>query len=401
VIAALGLTQIIGYGTLYYSFSILAPDMARDFGWPTEWVFGALSGALLMGGLAAPVVGRWIDRYGAGRIMAIGSLLAAIALITCAFAPAGLAFVPALVVIEIASTLVQYSAAFPLLVQRDPQGAGRNIVYLTLIAGFASTLFWPITTWLHGFLSWQQVYRVFAVTHLAICFPIHLWLARPLRPANTNAIATEKPTTTIPAEGILPFSGRRKGFILMTTGFALQSFVSSAILVHMLPLLTALGLGAMGVTVGIVFGPAQVASRFVNMVFGKNLSQLMLAAIAAVLMPGAVLLLLLTAPSIPGALVFSVLFGMGSGLQSIVSGTLPLILFGSAGYGARQGQVMAARLVVSSVAPFAFALLMETLGVKWALAVTVALGAGSLFAFLSIVPLLRASLICGEPQRST
>lgn len=62
-IAALGLTQIIGYGSLYYSFSILAPDMARDLGWSSEWIFGALSAALLIGGLAAPLMGTWIDRF--------------------------------------------------------------------------------------------------------------------------------------------------------------------------------------------------------------------------------------------------------------------------------------------------------------------------------------------------
>ena len=75
-IAALGLTQIIGYGTLYYSFGILAPAMARDLGWPEEWVFGALSIALLTGGLIAPWSGRWIDRFGAGRVMTAGSVTA-------------------------------------------------------------------------------------------------------------------------------------------------------------------------------------------------------------------------------------------------------------------------------------------------------------------------------------
>lgn len=102
-IAALGLTQIIGYGSLYYSFSILAPDMARDLGWSSEWIFGALSVALLIGGLAAPLMGTWIDRFGAGWIMTSGSAIAAAALVACAFAPGKIAFVAALIGIEIAS----------------------------------------------------------------------------------------------------------------------------------------------------------------------------------------------------------------------------------------------------------------------------------------------------------
>ena len=86
-IVALGATQIIGYGTLYYSFSILAPDMAADLGWSQEWIFGALSVALLIGGFTAPWLGSLIDRIGAGRVMTIGSAAAAAALVACAFAP--------------------------------------------------------------------------------------------------------------------------------------------------------------------------------------------------------------------------------------------------------------------------------------------------------------------------
>lgn len=382
-IGALGLTQIVGYGTLYYSFGILAPAIARDFAWPPEWAFGALSVALLAGGLAAPLSGRWIDRYGAGHVMTVGSLVAAVAFVACAFAPSGTAFLPTLVAMEIASTLVQYSAAFPLLVQRHPQTAQRSIVYLTLIAGFASTIFWPVTTWLHGFLTWRQVYLAFAAMHLAICLPLHALLSRPSRPADTTSDAAPRRDDN-PVEGSLPLVVRWKGFALMAIGLALQSFVSSAILVHMLPLLAALGLGVAGVMVGTLYGPAQVLSRFVNMVFGRNLSQLRLAMISAGLLPAAIALLLLTAPSVPGALAFAVLFGMGNGLYSIVSGTLPLALFGSFGYGTRQGQVMAVRLVAASAAPFAFALLTEHIGVDWALAVTAAFGAGAVVAFAGI-----------------
>lgn len=173
----------------------------------------------------------------------------------------------------------------------------------------------------------------------------------------------------------------------MVIGFALESFVNSAVLVHMLPLLTALGLGAAGVVVGTLFGPAQVLSRFTNMVFGGQLPQLTLAVISAVFLPAAIGLLLLTAPSLAGALAFAVVFGLGSGLSSIVQGTLPLALFGSAGYGERLGRVTSVRLVVSSAAPFAFAFMMENLGASWALAVTAILGSVAVLVFLRIVRL--------------
>jgi len=113
-IAGLGLPQNIGYGTLFYSFSILAPSMARDFAVSNGWIFGALSVALMAGGFLAPWLGKWIDRYGAGRMMTIGSILPAISLILCSFSPNDLAFAGALTIIEIAANLVQYGIAFAL-----------------------------------------------------------------------------------------------------------------------------------------------------------------------------------------------------------------------------------------------------------------------------------------------
>lgn len=180
-ILALGLTQIIGYGSLYYSFSILAPAMARDLNWSSEWIFGALSAALLIGGLAAPTMGKWTDRFGAGRVMTAGSAIAAAALAACALSSGKIAFVATLIAIETASNLVQYGAAFALLVQISPKVAQRSITYLTLIAGFASTIFWPITTALHAHMSWQSVYLCFAALNIAVCLPIHAWPSVPAR----------------------------------------------------------------------------------------------------------------------------------------------------------------------------------------------------------------------------
>lgn len=378
-ITALGVTQIIGYGTLYYSFSILAPDMAAHFTWSNEWIFGALSAALLIGGLTAPWLGALFDRIGAGRVMTIGSAAAATALAACAMAPGKMSFVIALIAVEVAANLVQYGAAFALLVQLRPQVAQRSITYLTLIAGFASTIFWPITAALHAQLSWQNVYLVFAGLNLFVCLPIHAWLSYG---ATAHKAAT---LTALPRiEGMLPPSRRHLGFMLMVVGFSLMSLTASAVLVHMVPLLSGLGLGASAALVGTAFGPSQVLSRLINMVFGRNLSAGALAVIAAALLPAGVLILILAAPSVPGAMLFAVIFGMGSGLQSIVTGTLPLALFGSDGYGKLQGKMMAARLIVSAIAPFLLALSMERMGIAWSLAITAGLGAIAVLAFFAI-----------------
>ncbi|WEX76164.1 arsenite efflux MFS transporter ArsK [Sinorhizobium numidicum] len=388
-ILALGVTQIIGYGTLYYSFSILAPDMAADLGWPSEWIFGVLSAALLIGGLTAPWMGALLDRIGAGRVMTIGSALAAAALTGCAMAPGKAAFIAALIAIETAANLVQYGAAFALLVQIRPEAAQRSITYLTLIAGFASTIFWPITTALHAELSWQNVYLVFAALNLFVCLPLHAWLARGVGKDRQAVSSTALPP---PINGVLAPAARPLGLLLMITGFSLQSLVSSAVLVHMVPLLSGLGLGALASLVGTLFGPSQVLSRLTNMLLGRNLPPTILAMIAAALMPGGVVILILTAPSISGAMAFAVVFGLGNGLLSIVTGTLPLMLFGSEGYGKLQGKMMAARLIISATAPFVLALAMAGIGVTSSLAITAGTGGVAVVIFVVIGRLVQSDI---------
>ena len=379
-ILALGVTQNIGYGTLYYSFSILAPDMAASFSWSPEWIFGTLSIALMIGGLTAPWLGVLIDRIGAGRVMTMGSAVAALALVACACAPGKSTYAAALIAVEVAANLVQYGAAFALLVQLRPAVAQRSITYLTLIAGFASTILWPITAALHAHLSWQDVYLVFAALNLLVCLPIHAWLSLGLMRSRRQAAAN--PTTAVP--GSLPAARRPIGFALMTTAFAIQYLASASVLVHMVPLLAGLGLGSAAAMVGALFGPSQVASRLINMLFGRRLDALHLAIISATLIPTGALLLLVTAPSIPGAMIFAIVFGMGNGLLSIVTGTLPLTLFGSQGYGKLQGKMMAARLIVSASAPLVMALGMEWLGIWISLVGIVGLGLMALALFVAL-----------------
>jgi hypothetical protein len=383
-ILALGVSQNIGYGTLYYAFSILAPDMAEHFAWPTEWIFGALSLALLIGGLTAPWLGALFDRVGPGRVMTFGSAIAAVALVACAYAPGKAAYVAALIAIQVAANLVQYGAAFALLVQIRPHVASRSITYLTLLAGFASTMFWPITTTLHAQMSWQDVYLLYAGLNLFMCLPIHAWLAHGVTARSATKSALPR------VEGVLPTEQRRLGFALMVMAFSLLSLSSSAVLVHMVPLLSGFGLGTSAALVGTLFGPSQVASRLINMVFGKKLPALQLAIVAAMLIPVGVLILQFTAPSILGSMVFAVVFGMGNGLLSIVAGTLPLYLFGSDGYGKLQGKTMASKLILSALAPFVMAFAMAHIGIFLSLTVAAVLGALAIVTFGLIVTMLRA-----------
>ena len=384
IVAGLGLTQIIGYGTLYYSFSILAAEMAADIGWSQDRVYGAFSGALLVGAFIGPRCGRWVDRHGAGRIMAWGSIASAFALAGCALASGPIGFTIGLIAIQLASSFVLYEVAFPALVQVAGFGAQRSITHLTLIAGFASTLFWPATAALQSFLSWHEIYLAFAALHVSVCLPIHLWLWRLARPIGATPPARDgTPSVPVDDARIAP-QDRRYAMALTVIGFSCGGFVASAVLVHMVPMLGALGLGAGALIVGSVFGPAQVLSRFMNMVFGKDFSPIRLATVSACLMPLAIGLLLAGAPMLAAAIGFAVIFGLGSGLNSIVRGTVPLALFGRKGYAERLGWISAVVHIVSALAPFLFAALLGRVGVTTALLLVAAVGIVAVLTFMEI-----------------
>lgn len=386
IVWALGVTQVIGYGTLYYSFGTLAPLMAESFGLTQEWLYGALSVSLLMSGVVSPVAGRMADRHGAAWLMGFGSLVAGTALGLSALAPNGLWFAAGLLVTEMATCFVFYAAAFTVLVQAGGARAKNSITHLTLIAGFASTLFWPLTATLAEHFDWRAVYLIYAGLNVLVAAPVHFLLARHVRraaPTLTQGGAQEAVAPLVPADKT------RLVFALVMLSFALLSFVMSAILVHMVPMLAALGLGGTGLFVSAFFGPAQVASRFINLQFGRGLSQQMLAVVSASAMPVGLLVLVMTAPEPAGAAVFAMLFGVGTGLSSIVGGTLPLALFGAESYGRQQGTLGAARIVVSALAPFALSLLSGQFGTAAALWLFIATGAASAASFLVIWGMMR------------
>ena len=386
VIVALGFTQIVGYGTLYYSYSMLAPAVAEELAWSQQWVFGVLSAALFASALLAPLAGHWADRFGAGRLMVPGSAAAAAALLLCALAPGRIGFAAGVLAMELASCFVLYSTAFVALVQLGGHGAQRSITHLTLIAGFASTLFWPFTALLAEHVSWREVLAVFAALNLFLCLPVHAWIARRSPAGRSRVSEAAEPAEPVDSGGARRprRSGRPPVFLLMLAGFAVEGFVLSAVLVQMVPLLTAVGIGAGSVFVGTLFGPSQVASRLVNMLFGRGVRQTWLALGATGSLAAGLAVLLLTAPSVVGAVAFAILFGLGSGLMSIVGGTLPLELFGRQAYGAHVGWIAAARQFSAAFAPFGFSLMAGAMGVLPALWVNVAVGLVGIAAFAVI-----------------
>lgn len=363
--------------------------MTESFGWAAEWTYGGFAIGLLIGGLVAPIAGRLIDHYGTRAMMTVGSILAGLSLLALAEAGGPISYVAAMIALEVVSTLVLYDAAFTALTQARGSGARRAISQLTLIGGFASTLFWPLTTALLNSFNWREIYRIYAVVQFALCAPLHLLLL----PGPVHRMASPSPTANsadAPIVGYLEGNARRSAFALLALAFSLQGFVVSAMSVHMLALLQGLGLSAaVAVGIGAMVGPSQVAGRLVEMLFGTSIDPVTTAWTSAALMPVGFALLMIGGTTAVLAGLFAIAYGISMGLSSIVRGTVPLKLFGPAGYGAMLGKLSAPGLIVKAAAPLLFAMLLERAGLVPSTLLLVALSGLSAVAMFILARKLR------------
>jgi len=353
VICGLGLTQIIGWGTTYYMLGALSQDIAQSTGWSGTLIFGAFSVALLLSGLISRRGGRLIDRMGGRRVMVAGSLCAATGLALMGAFPHPVTYVLGWLMLGLAMRFATYDAAFASLTQIVGQGARRAISYLTLFGGLASTVFWPVSHYLALNIGWSSTLLVYAALNLFVCLPIHWAVLHAARGEH----AAERVADTSSAR--LAGRGRLVAIALFAAALALNGLVFSSISAHAVPLFQGLGFaGNEAVFMAALIGPSQVASRLGEIVMGRHLTPMQLGLIAFGLLPLAIGLFALMGFSWPAAIAFAVLYGASNGLVTIAKGAVPLMLFGTKGYGEVLGVISAPNLILNAAAPLLFALLL-------------------------------------------
>jgi MFS family permease len=256
VILALGTTQTIAWASSYYLPAILAAPIARDLGLVPTFVFGALSGALVIAGLLGPRVGHAIDTFGGRGLLAISNGILAAGLLLLSFANGAFGLIAAWVVIGVGMGMGLYEAAFASLTRIYGTAARRPITGITLIAGFASTVGWPLTTWLDIELGWRATCQVWALIHLILALPLNFVLPRvgPLQPVMAEA---EGPAVTKRSEA---FTMTALAYVFAATGFVGSGL--SAVLPIMLVQFGATPAAAL--FAGTLVGPAQFAARMVE-----------------------------------------------------------------------------------------------------------------------------------------
>jgi len=394
VVVALGTAQTLAWASSFYLPAMLAAPMARDLGVLPSHVYAALSMSLLIAALVSPWAGRHIDRLGGRRLLLASSGLFALALVMLGLAQGPWSLAAAWVVMGLAMGCGLYDAAFAALVRLFGSDARRAITGITLIAGFASTVGWPLSAWMETVWGWRGACAGWAALHLLVGLPLNLRLPRAAAAGTVSGAAAAAPAAAPagppaaapPADGppAVPSvpSVPRGRLVLVATLFTLMGFVSTSIATHLPTLLQVAGATLAGaVALAALAGPSQVAARLIELGFLSRFSPLLAARLATLGHPlGAVLLLI---GGVGWALPFVVIHGLGNGLLTIVRGTLPLALFGAAGYGARQGWISLPGRLLGAVSPWLMGLAIERLGAG-ALWLTAASGLAALLTLLLV-----------------
>jgi MFS family permease len=378
-VLVLGVTQILAWGAIFYTPVLIVPLIAAERGWSIAFAMGGFSVGLFTAGLAAPLVGRSIDRFGGHVVMTIGSLTGAVGLILLVYAAHPVAYLVVWMVLGVAMAAGLYDPAFATLGRIFGAQARRPITALTLAGGFASTVSWPSTHALIEAASWRGTYVIYAALLALVAAPLHAFLLPREHFEHPAALKPEgiKPTAVLLPHGL--------AFILVASAFAAYAFVPSGLSAHLLAVFNRSGRDAGTVVwIGALFGPAQVGARLIEFTFGRDLHPLWIARFALGVLLAAFLMLAVLGFSTVTAAVFTVMFGGANGLITIARGAVPLALFGAPGYGRLMGRLAGPFLVMQAVAPLVMAFVVERASDPAALALAAAFAALALICFIVI-----------------
>ena len=371
IILALGTTQTLAWASSYYLPAILADPMARDLGVSSNWIFSAFSASLVISALIGPRVGRQIDLVGGRSVLSMSNLVLAAGLTLLGFSYSVPVLTVAWLLLGVGMGAGLYDAAFAALGRIYGDAARRSITGITLIAGFASTVGWPLSAWGLETIGWRNTCFAWAAAHILIGLPINLWMLPTITGAKAAVATAVKPH--IPID---------RTMVLLAFVFAAAWTVTGAMAAHLPRLMEAAGATAgQAVFAGALIGPSQVAARIFEASFLSRYHPLVSTRLACVTHPiGAAILALAGGGA---ASVFAIFHGAGNGILTIARGTLPLAIFGPANYGYRLGIIGAPARMAQAAAPLAFGLLIDAMGSR-ALIVSSALSLSALLALFLV-----------------
>jgi len=383
VITALGIAQILAWGTSFYFPAVFAGPIVKETGWSLGFVVGGTSIGLLTAGLISPQVGRIIDMRGGRPVLLASSLFYATGLALVGLSHALPIYLLAWVLIGFGMGTGLYDAVFAALGRMYGSEARGPITSLTLLGGFAGTVCWPLSAFMIEHLGWRSACFIYAAIHLLVMLPLQASVVRAPAKAGsgTDKQAPSSETPRIINETLI--------FGLLAVVLSIAAGIGSIVVVHLLIFLQARGVDfSTAVSLGTIFGPAQVGARLVERVFGNRYHPIWTMVASCSLMAIGLLLLF---GAIPALILIILLYGAGYGISWVGRGTLPLALFGPVRFPRLMGKLAFPSLIIQALAPSAGALLLEARGAQ------ATIGVLTVFAIINVVLIGSLWWLCRKP----
>jgi predicted MFS family arabinose efflux permease len=386
VVAALGITQIIGWGSVLFMPAVLGNSMQAELGMSTERTFGGVALMYTVAAIAAPSMGRLMDKLGAPVVMAAGSLAGGAGLTVLAHAQGSAVYLFAWLILGATCAAALTNAACVAVSQSMGHAAIRGMTALMFITGFAGTVSLPCVYLFEDWVGWRGTCLLLAAAHLAVCLPLHLALGHGQRLYPTTV--SRGTDLALSRDG----EWQRRAFHLLAAALGLNVLVTAGFSVHLVGVLRAAGYAdAMAVLLASLVGLAQVAARAVQFLAIGRLPPPVFAVVGAVALPLALAIMLLSPVLSPFAQIaattaFVIVLGLSNGLMMVARSTVPAHVFGLTNYGLWTGRLAAFQNAATALAPLVFAAVLQRSGVAETLLLA---GIAALLSLAALLVLVR------------
>ena len=341
---SLGISQIVSFGLLFYAFAQLKTPLAQNAGVSETTILAAVSGALVIQGLLAQVIGQWIDHFGGLRIMQGGFLIGALGIGLLSLYPSFAWICACFVLMGVSYAMCTYEVAFGSAVQLDEPKARRNISIITFYGGIASTITWMSVAPMLDFLGLQTTCLCLASLML-----IGAWRFRVLSQRYQQE-APRSSRTLEPFRWSLLTQSEKKVLLTMGLISTLGFLTFTATSMFWINLFSEkFADPALAVVLASLYGPFQVVGRLIEMKFGHRFDARLSGIVATFLMPLA--LTMIHSDAVEVAILAMILFGMGQGVLTVTYGFVTNLYFRAAVYGRAKGLMIAPRAVIAALGP--------------------------------------------------
>ena len=342
----LALGETLVWACFFYLFPAMLLRWEQDLGWSKADLTAAIGLAILVSALVSPLAGRIIDQGRGATLMAGSALLGALGLVALSRITEAYEFYAVWAIIGIAMSGCLYEPCFALVTRARGAKARRGIVWITLVAGFASTISFPTVHVLAGNFGWRACVLILAGVVVCLAVPLLLAGARALE--DSRVVPPVNETVAQPNDFL-----RLPSFWLLAFGFALGAVVHGATLHHLLPILNEKGVGAdRAVLVASLIGPMQIVGRLALMASERLVSNHILALVAFLMMGLSTVLLLFGGSAALAVFGFVVLFGCAYGIISILRPLIAREILGEEQFGAKSGALALPFLIGSAISPY-------------------------------------------------